>query len=204
VTVGPTDADLVLLLRRRRPGAFDEVFRRYRDRIWRFLVNLTRQPDRAEDLFQETWLAAARNAHRLSEDTDLGPWLFTIARNKHRNGLRFLANDQRKRQGLAAVPPAATASPDEATDARRAAARVASGLARLPVAHREVLLLSVQEGMETREIAAVLGLREEAVRKRLSRARAELARSSGLGDGADSAGDPAQIEAEQRRREASR
>jgi hypothetical protein len=50
----------------------------------------------------------------------------------------------------------------------------------------------------------VLGLREEAVRKRLSRARAELARSSGLGDGADSAGDPAQIEAEQRRREASR
>jgi RNA polymerase sigma-70 factor (ECF subfamily) len=201
VSVGPTDADLVLLLRRRRPGAFDEVFRRYRDRIWRFLVNLTRQTDRAEDLFQETWLAVARNAHRVSEDTDLGPWLFTIARNKHRNGLRFLANDQRKRRGLAAVPPpAAAAALDDAAHVRRVAARVTSCFAQLPVAHKEVLLLAVQEGLATREIAAVLGVREEAVRKRLSRARAELARSSGV-DG-EAASEP--IEEESAKAEVSR
>lgn len=35
----------------------------------------------AEDLFQDTWVKLARNAHRLDEDTDLGAWLFRVARN---------------------------------------------------------------------------------------------------------------------------
>ena len=53
---------------------------------------------------------------------------------------------------------------------------MASAVAGLPEAHREVLLLSIVEGLPTGEVAKVLGLREDAVRKRLSRARAELAR----------------------------
>ena len=68
VSSGPSDRDLVLLLRRRHPGAFDEIFRRYKDRIWRFLVRLTGSEPAAEDLFQDTWLAAARNAHLLREE----------------------------------------------------------------------------------------------------------------------------------------
>jgi RNA polymerase sigma factor (sigma-70 family) len=182
VSAGPHDRDLVLLLRQRRPGAFDEVFRRYKDRIWRFLVNLTGRTDRAEDLFQETWLAAARNAHNLRVDSLLGPWLFTIARNKHRNGLRSSLYEQNKHAALK-VDPAQTPTacpPDEGAHVRQVAARVANALAGLPVVHREALLLSVQEGLDIQQMAAVLGLREDAVRKRLSRARAELARASGL------------------------
>ena len=47
--------------------------------------------------------------------------------------------------------------------------------ARLAPAHREVLLLAVVEGMETAQVGAVLGLKPDAVRQRISRARAELA-----------------------------
>jgi RNA polymerase sigma-70 factor (ECF subfamily) len=180
VSSGPSDHDLVLLLRRRQPGAFDELYRRYRDRTWRFLVRLVGRVDAAEDAFQETWLAAARNAHRLREDTQVAAWLFTIARNKHRNGLRFLAFDERKRAILRAAEPAPAPGPDEGAEARRQAARVAAAFAGLAVAHREVLLLATVEGLEGPAIAAILGLREDAVRKRLSRARAELARASGL------------------------
>ena len=43
----------------------------------------------AEDLFQDTWLAAARHAHRLHEGSQLLPWLYTIARNKHHNAFRM-------------------------------------------------------------------------------------------------------------------
>ncbi|HEY0709836.1 MAG TPA: RNA polymerase sigma factor [Polyangia bacterium] len=182
MSADPHDGDLVLLLRQRRPGAFDEMFRRYKDRIWRFLVGLTGRTDRAEDLFQETWLAAARNAHNLRADSLLGPWLLTIARNKHRNGLRSLLCDHNKHtafegessRGRAASPP------DETAHIRQVTARVANALAGLPVIHREVLLLSVQEELDIRAMATVLGLREDAVRKRLSRARAELAHASGV------------------------
>ena len=174
MSAGPHDRDLVLLLRQRQPGAFDEVFRRYKDRIWRFLVGLAGRTDRAEDLFQETWLAAARNAHNLRTESLLQPWLFTIARNKHRNSLRSSAYDQSKHEALKRhplqSPPACP--PDERAHVRQVTARVAHALAGLPLVHREALLLSVQEGLDIRQMAAVLGLREDAVRKRLSRARA--------------------------------
>jgi DNA-directed RNA polymerase specialized sigma24 family protein len=46
----------------------------------------------------------------------------------------------------------------------------------LPGVYREVLLLFFEEGLTTEGVARVLDLREDAVRKRLSRARSELAR----------------------------
>lgn len=175
LSAGPSDHDLVLLLRRRRPGAFEEVYRRYRERIWRFLVRLTNNQPVAEDLFQETWLAAARNAHRLHEATELLPWLFTIARNKHRNGLRAAAFDHRKRAALLVEPSNLPQDPDSDADARTRVERVAAALTRLPATYREVLLLCVSEGLDAETAAPILGLRADAVRKRLSRARAALA-----------------------------
>ena len=121
LSTGPSDQDLVLLMRRRQPGAFAEVYRRYHERIWRFLQRLTGHRALGEDLFQDTWLAAARNAHRLREDSQLLPWLYTIARNKHRNSLRFAAMEQRRREqaGPARPPPGA---PEVSSTRRRARA----------------------------------------------------------------------------------
>ena len=169
------DADLVLRLRQQAPGAFDELYLRYREPIWRFLHRLCGRREIAEDLFQDTWLAAARNAHRLREDSQLLPWLYTIARNKHRNAVRFRFLDRRRREGALAEPAPRPAEPDAETETRRYAAKVARALADLPEAYREVLLLILVEGLSTDAVARVLGIREDAVRKRLSRARAELA-----------------------------
>jgi RNA polymerase sigma-70 factor (ECF subfamily) len=166
----------VLRLRRQVPGAFDEVYARYREPVWRFLRRLCGRQDIAEDLFQETWLAVARNAHRLREDTQLLPWIYTIARNKHRNSVRFRLLDRQRHEQAAAEPPATVSEVETDADARRRAARVAGAFARLPGVYREVLLLFFEEGLTTEGVARVLDLREDAVRKRLSRARSELAR----------------------------
>lgn len=103
------------------------------------------------------------------------PWLYTIARNKHRNAVRFRVLDRKRRQAALAEPTQAPPEPDAETEARRRAARVEAAFALLPEAYREVLLLIVVEGLSTEAVAGIIGLREDAVRKRLSRARAELA-----------------------------
>jgi RNA polymerase sigma factor (sigma-70 family) len=171
------DRALVLALRGRKPGGFAVLYERYGDRIWRFLARLA--PASAEDLFQETWLAAARHVHRLREDTQLLPWLYTIARNKHRNSLRAWARQSRCGQELRREDSAAQALVDDQAHARREAERTQAAFARLPAAHREVLLLCVVEGCETAEVARTLACSEDAVRKRLSRARRELLRLCG-------------------------
>jgi RNA polymerase sigma factor (sigma-70 family) len=180
-----TDRDLVLGLRRADRRAFAEVYRVHHARIWRFLVRLTDSAGEAEDIFQETWLAAARHAQELREDTALLPWLYTIARNKHRNALRFRFFEKRRREELGWIPSPREVRPDEAAETRTRAERTELALAHLPRAHREVLLLCLVEGLATAEVAGVLGIREEAVRKRLSRARQELGKRLGIerGDG---------------------
>jgi RNA polymerase sigma-70 factor, ECF subfamily len=176
VSEGFSDADLVARLRGRIPGAFDEVYRRHHQRIWRFLHRLSGSTQAAEDLFQETWLAAARNAHRLRLDTQLLAWLYTIARNKHRNSIRFGMFESQRREAALAEPIPARAGPDDQADARAEVRKLVGCLARLPELHREVLILHSIEMLDTAEVAHVLGIREDTVRKRLSRARAELMR----------------------------
>ena len=174
-----SDTDLVSRLRQQKPGAFDEVYRRYREPVWRFLVRLCGRRELAEDVFQDTWLAAARHAHRLHEGSQLLPWLYTIARNKHRNAFRLRLLERKRRDQVLAAPPGMPPEPDAEAEARRRAARIEFAFAQLPDAFREVLLLSM-EGLSTESMAGILAIREDAVRKRLSRARAELARKLDL------------------------
>jgi len=170
-----SERELVDALCAREPGAFDELYGRHRGQIWRFLARLTGGGSSTEDLFQETWLAAARHAHLLHEDTAPLRWLYTIAHNKHRNAARSRAMERRRGAEICAQPPLVPSRPDDAAAAQREIERVRIAMARLPEAHREVLILCACEGLESEDAAAVLGITPEAVRKRLSRARAELA-----------------------------
>jgi RNA polymerase sigma-70 factor (ECF subfamily) len=174
VTVDPPHADLVARLKRGEPGAFDEVWALYAPRIHRFLRRLAGRADLADDLVQETWMRLARSATRLADDTDLGAWLYTVARNRHRSYRRWALVDALRRPP--AVVEAPVDGPEEQLIAARTRAHLEAALARLPSTHREVLLLIGVEGLSHEQAAAVLDVGPEALRQRLSRARAELAR----------------------------
>ncbi|MBI4703792.1 MAG: sigma-70 family RNA polymerase sigma factor [Deltaproteobacteria bacterium] len=176
------DRALVRGLRARERASFDELYRRHHQRIWAFLVRLSGSRQEAEDMFQETWLAAARHAHELDPDGSPLCWLYAVARNKHRNARRWRLFDALRRAHAAAEPPEPAQLPDEIAAARDRVAALAAAFPRLSDAHREVLLLCLVEGMETAAVARILGLRAEAVRQRLCRARAELARLLGRND----------------------
>jgi RNA polymerase sigma-70 factor (ECF subfamily) len=166
---------LIRRLRNRDAAAFDEVHAQWNGRLFSFLVRLCRRRDLAEDLLEETWLRVVRHAHRLHADTHLGAWLYTIARNLHVSYCRTrLLDEGSASMGLwpaAAAPP----SPFEATAASEMERRLERALASLPAWAREVLLLVGVEGLTPSEAAAVCGVRPEALRQRLSRARALLA-----------------------------
>jgi RNA polymerase sigma-70 factor (ECF subfamily) len=184
------DADEALLVERLRGGdgrALAEVYARYHERIWSFLLRLTRRRHLAEDLFQETWLAVARGAGRLRADTDLRAWLFTVARNRHRSYRRWAVLDIARLLELGSGPAEHALALDQEAEVRAAVARAEAAFAQLSHAHREVLLLVVGEGLDATQAGAVLGLSPVAVRQRLRRARVELAEAAARGE-AKSAG----------------
>ncbi|AKT42580.1 RNA polymerase sigma factor [Chondromyces crocatus] len=175
VSAEESDAALVERLRRRDPRAFDAVYARYHGRLWSFLVRLAGRREVAEDLIQETWMQVARYAEKLNEDTDLRAWLFTVARNRHRSHRRWAMLGWGAGEVLTVEPVDPAPGLEVVASARAAVRSVEEGLRALPEAHREVLLLSAVEGLDAAQVGAVLGIREDAARKRLSRARAELA-----------------------------
>ena len=137
-------------------------------------------------------MSAARHCHRLDENSELVPWLFSIARNRYRNARRFLFFDLRKRERVALEPEAESQRPDAVVQARIRLEQVWEAFDALPEKHREILMLSLVEQLETQQIATILNLNHAAVRKRLSRARAELAR---LVKARDAKGSPKEVQA---------
>lgn len=147
-----------------------------RRRLVRLCASLSRDPQAAEDLAQETLLEAWKNAHKLYDHAGAERWMAAIARNVC---LRWA-----RRRGLDAVAVAASAETEPAdgfdveVELERAelADLLDRALALLPAATRDVLVQRYIDGSPHAEIATRLGLSEDAVSMRLSRGKLVLRR----------------------------
>src|SRR6478736_4740844 len=129
------EAELALV-RRVQAGeeaAFDAIYVAFNARLFGFLARLTRRPEIAEELLEETWLRFVRHAGRLEADTHIGAWLFTVARNLHVSYCRTHALDSAVVGGLSLWPERAMESPFETTARNEFERRLETELAGLPV-----------------------------------------------------------------------
>lgn len=167
---------LVARLRAGDPDAFDAVHDCFNTRLFNFLARLSRRREVAEDLLEETWLRLVARATQLRADTRLGPWLFTVARNLHVSYRRSRLLEDSHAAGLIGLWPSGSPqpSPFEVAAAGETSRRIEAALGLLTVGHREALLLVVVEGLKPAEAAEICGVSPEAMRQRLSRARAAL------------------------------
>jgi RNA polymerase sigma-70 factor (ECF subfamily) len=169
---------LVARLKAGDAAAFEAIYEAFRPRLFSFLARLSRRRDVAEDLLEETWLRLVTRAGDLRDDTRLGPWLFTVARNLFASWCRHRAVDEDRLFDFAISWPGLLPreSPFESAARGETEARLEAALARLPPRDREVLLLVGGEELSPSDAAAVLRIAPEALRKRLQRARERLAR----------------------------
>jgi len=180
--MGEMDRDrelqLVARLRAGDPDAFDVLYEALHGRVYNFLARLSNSRDVAEDLSEETWLRLVAGAQRLQPDTRVAAWLFTVARNLYTSYCRSRLLEDAHVTDLLGLWPSGSRqrTPLEAVEANEAQRQIARALASLPAGHREALLLVGVEGMSPAEAAAACGISPEAMRQRLCRARALLAR----------------------------
>ena len=166
------DREAAELLRKRDARGFDLIYARYADRIFGFLVRLSRSHSLAEDLFQFTFLRLAEHGSRLKPDSDLRAWLFAVARNAYYSHTRV--------RTVEALPLEYEAAVESDAELRLELTELERALAVLEPSDRELLLLVGVEGMSALEVATVLEIDRVAVRKRLSRARERLVRALDL------------------------
>lgn len=136
-----------------------------------FAVSLSGNPDRADDLVQETLVKAWTNIASFTEGTNLAAWLFTILRNIYFSEYRKRRREVPDPDGLIAGRLAT--APDQIGHMDFLDFRAA--LSRLPPDQREALILVGASGMSYEEAAAVSGFAVGTMKSRVNRARNKLA-----------------------------
>lgn len=153
-------------------GAYAKLVDHYWDRLFRWLVNLTRDRDRAEDLAQETFLKALGAIGSFRAGSNFRAWLFRVA---HNNFVNLKRSEKRERVVLSeeTAAPETNAPMGGAAD-REALEAVTTALAAIGEEFRAALLLHVQEGLAYKDVAKILNTTEETARWRVFKARQKL------------------------------
>lgn len=191
-TPGPDEVLLARALRDRDEHAFRRVFERLLSPMLRLARVYVRTSDEAEDVVQETWLAALRGAGSFRGRASFRTWLFQILRNRARTrgkrGARLLPFSQVLRSegadgGEAGVPDEAWgtgpadvdwAHPEQELLAGELRGKIEAAMEQLPPRQREVMALRDIEGWSSEEVRATLDLSQENQRVLLHRARARV------------------------------
>lgn len=148
---------------------FDRLFREYSVPVGRFLVQIVSDRSQAEDLMQETYLAAWRNWNRLETRDNPRAWLFSIARNQALAALRRRGRARRALGRLASEPASEGADPADAVEVRDFLAT------HLSAEDRILLILRYVHGFDSKELAQMAECSSDTIRQRLSRARRRIA-----------------------------
>jgi len=151
-----TDSELITKYQTGDIPAFETLLNRHKNPLFTFLLRLTGDKDRAEDLFQETFLRVLKALPKYKDQGIFRHWLFRIANNVARDaGRRDTARLKRVVTDDDSVQIAVSHQirPDEAAENTDLFEQVEQALANLPDKQREVFLLRVHSGMRFREIA---------------------------------------------------
>ncbi len=149
---------------------------RYGSPLLTFIQRMAGDRHRAEELFQEVFLAVWLEAGRYVFPRPFKPWLFGIAVNKCKAAARRLRWDGDGSGELVAYQPGHGPSPVEAAIAAETAALVEQAVTLLPANQRAVLVMRLWNGMSYFEIAEIMGRSEGTVRSHMFHALAAVRR----------------------------
>jgi RNA polymerase sigma-70 factor (ECF subfamily) len=165
--VSDADAQLLERFTRGEEAAFEELFLRHYNQVYRVAYGLVGRSDEAEDLTQETFVALYHQPPQIALDASVGAWLCRVALNR---GYNLLRSERRTRERLErlAEPPDMIDPQAELVRAEEQA-RVREVIAQLPERQAKLLLLR-HAGLSYAEIATALSIAPGSVGTLLARA----------------------------------
>ena len=174
----PLEANLMARVQAQEETAFQELFNRFRQKIYRTALRILKEEQSAQDALQETFINVHRAAGKFRGDSKLGTWINRIAINACLEILRRNKKHQQRTEEDVSdqmlIQDGKQPSPFESY--RRAEIRdhVDRGLSRLGDKHRDVVRMHDLAGYTIREIAERLQVAEGTVKSRLFYGRMQL------------------------------
>ena len=178
------DDDLLGRCQRGDAAALTELIRRHQDRLFRVACRVLRDPARAEDAVADAFATVWARCRSWRGDAAGGTWIHRVAYRVVLDHARARRRWWRafRRPAADPGPPDPSAELADRDEKARAAGRLDEALRALTPDDRALVHLHYYEGQSLAEIGAVLGVTRDALKMRLSRARARLREALGDGD----------------------
>lgn len=159
--------------------AFDRLYARHRQPLFRYLMRHTRQRELAHDLFQEAWGKLVDARLRYEPRARFQTFLYTIAHHCfidhcRRSAVRPVTSATQADGSEIDWQGAAEDDPAHQAHAGEIKSRLRGALDALPADQRDAFLLHEEAGLTLEEIAEVTGVGRETVKSRLRYAVAKL------------------------------
>jgi RNA polymerase sigma-70 factor (ECF subfamily) len=163
----PEDSALMLRYCDGDVAAFEVLYRRHKDAVFRYLLRLCQHRDTAEDVFQDVWgkIVKARDSYRPT--AKFSTFLYRVAHNCFIDHIR---RNKRHTQTVAVEPdsqPDPADLPEVETERSLARRRLEAALQELPEEQRDVFLLSEEAGLSLDQISSVTDSNRETAKSRL-------------------------------------
>lgn len=163
----PEDSALMLRYRDGDVSAFETLYRRHNDSLYRYLLRLCRNPAAAEDVFQEVWSKIIKSRDNYRPTAKFTTFLFHVAHNSFIDHVRR----NKRHENTADIEPDSQADareqPDELAEKSIARRRLEAALHDLPDEQRDVFLLHQEAGLSLEQIASITDCKRETAKSRL-------------------------------------
>lgn len=165
-----SDADLILRLKAGDESAFKMVFDTWFKKLYYFSFRYLKNREQAEEIVQETMMQLWVTREKLDDRYPISPYLYTIARRLSLNSLRQIATSKLASERHFAHMKDAVNTTEEALGLAELKRITEEALLLMPRQQQQVYRMSRNEGLSLDEIAAVLGIVKNTVKKHLSEA----------------------------------
>ena len=176
-----TDEDVVQQVLAGNTALYELLMRRYNERLYRAARAITRDDREAEDVMQQAYVNAFANLRQFNGQARFATWLTRIAINESlarvRRNRKYESFDEDSSNVETFMPRNPPPDPERQAFTGELRELLECAIDGLPGGAREVFVLREVEGLSTAETAESLGVSEDVIKTRLSRARAALRRT---------------------------
>ena len=171
-----SDEEIVARVLAGETALFEILMRRHNEQVYRAARAILRDEREAEDVMQEAYVNAYAHLAQFDRRAKFSTWLTKIAVYEALGRARRRGRYQSLDHGSTEIFMPLTTAPDPEREAfgRELGTLIESAIDRLGDGYREVFMLRQVQGLSTAETAAILGVSEDVVKTRFSRARHAL------------------------------
>jgi len=168
-----TDEQIVLIILNGDNEAYEEIIKRYENKLIRYIKYLVPKTDDAEDIVQTTFIKAYENLNNFKQEYKFSSWIYRIAHNEAINRLK------KKYQetffpDFDLISLSSKETPETEYEKKELASTLMKCLNMLPVKYRGVLTLYYLEDKQYEDISIILKIPKGTVATRINRAKAKL------------------------------